>query len=37
MCFNSGEDKVLFVCREKDDLDKKVKFLLEDNGVKGER
>ena len=33
---NSEEDKTILARREKDDLDKKVKFLSEDNGVKAE-
>lgn len=33
----SEEDKVILARREKEDLDKKVKFLLKDNDVKAER
>lgn len=33
----SEEDKAIIARREKEDLDKKVKFLLEDNDVKAER
>ena len=36
-CHRSEEDKAILAQREKEDLDKKVKFLSEDNNEKAKR